>query len=92
MHFKRVKRELRVTKNEIEEKSRKRMSEEFYADVGPSNLYDGVDLGHDLGKSIDYDVTYDTLNEDNGYVQGPIANKDHPAYLDMSVCQKNINK
>lgn len=91
MHFKRVKRELRLTKNQIEEKSRKRMSEEFYADVGPSNLYDGVDLGHDLDKSIDYD-NYDTLNDDNGYVQGPIANTDHPDYLDMSVCQKIINK
>jgi len=82
-HSRRVKRQLTQTRNEIEETARKRISDEYYADVRDSNLYDN---GNDFPrKSMTYEsVDYDTAGDMPRYQIGPNrVPSNGPEYLDM---------
>ncbi|CAG2103229.1 unnamed protein product, partial [Medioppia subpectinata] len=74
-HSKRVKRELRETRNEIEETHRKRFSEEFYQDV--DNMYDdgGAD---DFGKARK-SMAYESVGDDYETFANDPTGQPHPA-------------
>ncbi len=82
-HSKRVKRELSKTRNEIEETTRKRLSDEFYADVTNSNLYESDEFPR---KSMKYEsVDYVGVDDMPGYEIGHQKSRTSgPQYLDMS--------
>jgi hypothetical protein len=85
-HSKRVKRELTQTRHEIEETTRKRFSDEVYADVRDSNLYENNEFPR---KSMDYElVDYDGVDDMPRYQVGPQKSRTSgPEYLDMlAVC------
>jgi hypothetical protein len=56
-----VKRDLTQTRNEIEETTRKRFSDELYADVTNSNPYESNEFPRNSMnyESVDYDGVYD---------------------------------
>jgi hypothetical protein len=57
-----VKRELTQTRNEIEETTRKRVSDEVYADVRYNNSYGSNEFLRNsmMYESVDYDGVHDT--------------------------------
>jgi hypothetical protein len=77
-----VKRELTQTRHEIEETTRKRFSDEFYADVRDSNLYENNEFPR---KSMEYEsVDYDGVDDMPRYQIGPRkSTTSGPEYLDM---------
>ncbi len=56
-----MKRDLTQTRNEIEETTRKRFSDELYADVTNSNPYESNEFSRNSMnyESVDYDGVYD---------------------------------
>jgi hypothetical protein len=89
-----VKRELTQTRHEIEETTRKRFSDEFYADVRDSNLYENNEFPR---KSMEYEsVDYDGVDDIPGYRIGSQKSKpSEPEYLEMLAVtvgsEKNAN-
>ena len=83
IYSKRVKHELRETRNELQESARKRFSEEFYADIKEDNFYDNTE--EDQKSPCYEDVNcYETVPEPPRYEMGPSPGGRHqPEYLDM---------
>ncbi len=77
-----MKRELKQTRSEIEETTRKRLSDEVYADVRDSTLYECNEFPR---KSAMYEsVDYEDVDNTPRYEIGPQKSRTSgPEYLDM---------
>ena len=82
MHSKRVKRELRETRSEIVETTRKRYSDQFYDDIKQGDFYDNTECSR---KSIPaYDsVDYETFPDQQPRYGADPKRSHEPEYLDM---------